>query len=86
MKIDKSIPQTHRWINDQIIIDFRIPNSLNEFIKDMEKMDEEDNWGYVEYADTLDVMCKELYGSGYFTKEQWNVMMKKYGRIFNGNY
>lgn len=67
------------FINEDIIIDFKVPSILQESIDIAEKADDENNIGlYYIYADNIDVVAKNCYVDGALTKEQWNQLTKRY--------
>lgn len=69
----------YNFINDTIKIDFAIPEGIQEMMDLAEKADLENNLpGYINYADTIDVMMKNGYAHGDFTEKQWNLVCARY--------
>ena len=66
------------WVNDTVIIDFELPKDIKEMADECERLDNEENWGYDNYADLLSNMCKEAYRQGHITKKQWDLVEKRY--------
>lgn len=55
----------YNFINDNYKVDFPVPDSLMELIKEAEKYDKEDCYGmYQVYADGIDVSAKKMLCSG----------------------
>ena len=50
----------HHWINDDIVIDFPLPQSMLYLIEELEKLDAEEDYAYFNYAEALDTGAKEL--------------------------
>ncbi|MCI9596996.1 MAG: hypothetical protein HFE75_06830 [Firmicutes bacterium] len=72
----------YNWIDGNITIDFEMPLVMKNLILDMEKLDEEKDYGYLNYCDALDDLAKECYVQGRLTKEQWDRLVRKYGGIY----
>lgn len=66
------------WIDDSVIIDFNVPEDIRNMMMECEKMNEEENCGYFNYAESLGYMCKEACVRGHMTKKQWEIIEKKY--------
>ncbi len=66
------------WIREDVVIDFEVPRSLLHLIEELEKCDQEQNYAYDNYAEALDVGCKELCRQGKLTEEQWDTLCVKY--------
>lgn len=79
---DMAEKKRYNWIDESIIIDFDIPKIMTNLILDMEQLDEEENYGYLNYCDALDDMAKEFYVQGKLTKAQWDTLVRKYGGIY----
>lgn len=73
--------QTHRWIRDDVVIDFKLPKSMHYLIEELEKLDEQEDYAYFNYAEALDCGAKELYKQGKLTKQQWNQLCLKYDGV-----
>ena len=68
----------HRWIRDDIQIDFYLPKYAYQFIENMEKYDAEESYAYYEWFDAFDVYLKYLYSENRITKRQWDRLYEKY--------
>lgn len=68
----------YHWINDEVKIDFQIPEVINNTMQEAEHMDSEENMEYFCIADTLDMLCKEAYVNKILTKEQWLMIVRRY--------
>ena len=68
----------HRWIRDDIQLDFSLPKSMMYLIEEMEKFDEIGSHAYFNYADALDDGAKELFRRGTLSKKQWDLLSQKY--------
>ena len=75
----------HHWINDDIVIDFPLPQSMLYLIEELEKLDAEEDYAYFNYAEALDTGAKELYRRGTLTRKQWDQLcrMSMLQRIWN---
>lgn len=69
----------YNWIDESIVIDFDMPLIMKNLILDMEKLDEKEDYGYLNYCEALDDLAKEAYVQGWLTKAQWNMLVRKYG-------
>ena len=67
-----------RWIREDIIIDFPLPPTLQNDIKEAEELDLAGNIEYSCVADAIDVLCKDYVANGIFTKKQWETVVSKY--------
>lgn len=65
-------------INQDMVIDFKIPTVLKNLLIDTEEADKRQDGSYDEYADAVDVWCKNLCAEGLLTKGQWDFIVKKY--------
>lgn len=69
----------HRWTDDTIVIDFIVPEQIQEFIDEIEEYDNNDDFGcYLSAVDYLDVVAKWWYASGDLTHHQYNLLRWKY--------
>ena len=76
MKDNKKIE--HRWIDDSIEIDFKIPSWWEEEFEMLEKMDEEQNMAYLVIASDLEDRMHEDVLSGFLTSKQVEILNRKY--------
>ncbi len=67
-----------RWIDDSVDINFELPRDIMLIAEECEYMNETENYGYDNYAEMLSDMCKEAYRIGNMTKEQWDLMERRY--------
>ena len=81
MKTDKNMT-IHRWIDDQIVIDFKLPEAMLDIMKKIEELDQKGDYAVINYANTLDIYAKKLYSDGVITKKQWDTLIEKYRRCF----
>ena len=67
------------FINDNIIIDFKVPIALQELMDLAETADRENHLGtYIAYADAIDVSAKNCYAEDLITKEMWEKICMRY--------
>ena len=66
-----------RWADTSIVIDFPLPQKVQEIVSELEKFDMEENYGYFEDCDYLDVFAKRYIGSG-LTQEQYDQLLCRY--------
>ncbi|WP_317396501.1 hypothetical protein [Faecalicoccus pleomorphus] len=76
MKDNKKIE--HRWIDDSIEIDFKIPSWWEEEFKMLEKLDREYNPLYLVIAGDMEDSMHEDILSGDLTKAQAKTLCLKY--------
>lgn len=72
------IKKEHRWIDDSITIDFKVPKWWEEEFEMLEKMDEELNMAYLVIAADLEDRMHEDVLSGFLTSKQVDIINKKY--------
>lgn len=65
-------------INDEIKLDFGMPDVLRNLLQEAEEADIRNDGSYINLADTIDVVCKNLCSDGKITKEQWNLVIRRY--------
>lgn len=68
------------FIDDNIEIDFPLPDGFEHIINMCEKYDSENNYGaYEAHVSFLTgSLCKNAYAAGKLTKEQWNKIGWRY--------
>ncbi len=68
------------FYDEEIVIDFPLPTTIQYSIEECEKADAENNLGaYLNYAEMVaEVLAKNAYGAGVITKEQWVLLQRKY--------
>lgn len=67
-----------RWIDDNYKINFEIPKLLKNTIEEAEELDYNGDMEYFDVADTIDVICKNFVSAHIMTKEQWDIVTKRY--------
>ena len=68
-----------RWINEDIVLDFKLPKVLQNTIVEAEEADLANDAAEYDYiVDAIDVLCKEYYVIGTFTQHQWDLVIQKY--------
>lgn len=68
----------YNWINEDIKIDFPLPNVIKNLIHKLEELDKSKNYAYFNYSESLDYIAKELTFNGTLSKHQWDVLITKY--------
>lgn len=71
----------HRWIRDDIEIDFPVPKEIQYIIEQLEKMDEEENYGFFNFSESLIYSTRNCYNDKKITKKQWDILCQKYSSI-----
>ncbi len=66
------------FINEDIKIDFPVSKALQEQLDEAERLSQENNTEYFCVADIIDVIAKEGYVNGMYTKEQWERLISRY--------
>lgn len=65
-------------INNEIEIDFEIPEMLRNLIEEAEEADIRNDGSYDNLADTIDVLSKNYYADKKLTLEQWETIVRRY--------
>jgi hypothetical protein len=66
-------------INDEVKIDFEVPEILQDIINQTEDADKANNLMlYCDLAECVDVLAKNLYTDGMITKKQWDTLVMRY--------
>ncbi len=66
------------WIDNSVVIDFKVPKSIENFMKECDELNEMNDYSYFNYVELLDHMCKEACYLKYITKKQWETIERKY--------
>lgn len=66
------------WIDDTVIIDFPVPKDVTNLIDMCEEANANGDWGYFNYEESLDYICKEVVVQGHMTDREWNEIRKRY--------
>ena len=68
-----------RLVNDEIKIDFPVSKAMKNTMEEAEQYDLENNISeYNAVQDMIELMGKEGYVTGMYTKEQWDRLCKRY--------
>ena len=66
-------------IDDSVIIDFKVPNSIQNLMNECERLNEINDFGtYMNYSEALGYMCKEACVNGLLTDKQWQTIERRY--------
>lgn len=74
MQINKKF----RWINEDVIIDFPVPKTIQNAMQEAEELDLEGNIEYTHVADILDVLSKGCVAVGKLSQKQWDKIVLRY--------
>ena len=67
------------WIKNDIVINFHLPKMILEIFSELEEMERaNDVIGYAIRSEELSIMCKNGYTNGAITKQQWDMIERKY--------
>ena len=68
------------YIDDSVVIDFKVPRSVESMMEYCEKADREESYGaYNTLAESLVwSIAKEAYATGGITKKQWETIERRY--------
>ena len=67
------------FINENITIDFNVPKDIKKIMEICDKLSNEENYAYDNYADFLiDNLCKDAYVKKHLTKHQWETIERRY--------
>ena len=68
-----------KWIDDDIIIDFPLPNPVKEVIAELEKFDEEEDvYFYYDRSELLENITKDYVYEKRLTAKQRDLLVRKY--------
>lgn len=70
--------KVYHEINDEIKIDFELPEMLRKLIAEAEAADERNDGSYDNLADTIDTLCKNFYADRKLTLKQWEIIVRRY--------
>lgn len=73
-----AMSRKYTWINDDIKIDFPLPELLQNLVNELEEMDMEENWLYFDRCEFLENITKECIISGWITDEQRDLLCQRY--------
>lgn len=65
-------------INENIVINFEVPEILKNLMLDAEEADLRNDGSYDNLADTIDVFSKNFYADGKLTLSQWETIVRRY--------
>lgn len=65
-------------INNEIKIDFEIPEMLRNLMEEAEEADIRNDGSYDNLADTIDVLSKNYYADRKLTLGQWETIVRRY--------
>lgn len=68
----------NNWIDDTVIIDFPVPKDVKNLMDMCEVANANGDWGYFNYEESLDYICKEAVVQGHMTDREWNEIRKRY--------
>lgn len=66
------------WIDESVIIDFKLPKDIQGIADLCEETDKNEDYAYDNWADLLDILCKEAVVQGHMTKRQWDTVVRRY--------
>ena len=52
--------KTYHWVNDDVKIDFKLPNMIQDLVDELEEMDQNEDWSYFDRCDFIENITKEL--------------------------
>jgi hypothetical protein len=65
-------------IDDNIKINFPVPEILRHLMDDAEEADFINDGSYFNLADTIDTYAKNFYADGKLTQAQWDTIIMRY--------
>lgn len=67
-------------VDESVVIDFHVPVEVTNTMQDVEDAYKKDGelGPFLNWVDTLDVLCKNCYAAGAITKKQWDKIMSRY--------
>lgn len=71
----------YNFIKDEYQIDFEIPEGVQKIMELVEKLDQLNDTEYLSYASTLKATIQYFVDKGEITKEQQDILNKRYPAI-----
>lgn len=69
----------YNFINDSIVIDFKLSNPMKKLIKEAEVADYMNDYGqYMNYSYAIDTRAKNEVNKHLLTEGQWNKLIERY--------
>lgn len=71
----------YHWTDDKVRIDDfyeGLPKVIRNLVDDLEKADEEEDWGYINLCESLEDAAKLYVPEGRITKEQFDRLCRRY--------
>lgn len=69
----------YNYINDDVKVDFLVPEKLQEIVDYLEELDADDNAAFYNYAESLEYVGRDYVESGEISKNQWRTLCNRYG-------
>ena len=71
--------RTYRYINNDIVIDFEVSNTMNDLMSKAEEADLLEDYGlYMNLADAIDSQAKKEVNNHYITETEWKKLVRRY--------
>ena len=68
-----------QWIDDSVVIDFKLPNSVKLLIQEIEEADINNDYGtFMNKVDALEGITKDSIYNGAITSKQRDILLKRY--------
>ena len=52
--------KTYHWVNDDVKIDFKLPNMIQDLVDELEEMDQNEDWSYFDRCDLIENITQEF--------------------------
>ena len=66
------------WVDQSVIINFEPLPHIKDIMEQCELLNDQENYAFFEWADTLDNQCKYACTAGGMSKEQWDLVARRY--------
>ena len=70
--------KTYHWVNDDVKIDFKLPNMIQDLVDELEEMDQNEDWSYFDRCDFIENITKEFVINKEMTSKQRDILCERY--------
>lgn len=68
----------YHWVDDNVKIDFKLPNMIQDLVNELEEMDRNEDWSYFDQCGFIENITKEFVINGEMTGRQRDILCQRY--------
>lgn len=68
----------YHWVDDNVKIDFKLPNMIQDLVNELEEMDRNEDWSYFDRCGFIENITKEFVINGEMTGRQRDILCQRY--------